>query len=348
MTSRPEAPTGPAVPTAPTAPTAPTWVLAPTEERNPDTLDIDLRSTVDMLLLINDEDAKVAGAVREVLPMLAEAVDLATAALRAGHRIHYFGAGTSGRIAVLDAAELVPTFDLDPACVVAHHAGGLRALEQPVEDVEDDESVGKADAAGVQAGDVAIGLTASGRTPYVTAALSESRAHGARTVLISANPGSGFGTDVDVHVGVATGPEAIAGSTRMKAGTAQKLLLNAFSTALMVRMERTYSNLMVAVTANNAKLRGRVVRILSEATGLDVRVCARAAEQAGGDCRLALVSLLAEIPIDAARQALAAADGGVRRALELVRAGAGGADGADGADGARIDGVNNDGPITRK
>jgi N-acetylmuramic acid 6-phosphate etherase len=313
-----------------------TWVLAPTEERNPDTLDIDLRSTVDMLLMINDEDAKVAGAVRDVLPVLGEAVDLATAALRGGHTIHYFGAGTSGRIAVLDAAELVPTYDLDPSWVRAHHAGGLQALEQPVEDVEDDESAGEADAAQVQAGDVAIGLTASGRTPYVTAALRAARAQGARTVLISANPQADFAGDVDVHVGVATGPEVIAGSTRMKAGTAQKLLLNAFSTALMVRMERTYSNLMVAVTANNAKLRGRVVRILSEATGLDVRICARAAEQAGGDCRLALVSLLAEIPIDVARQALAAAEGGVRRALEIARSEASGTR------------VAVDGPISRK
>jgi N-acetylmuramic acid 6-phosphate etherase len=296
------------------------WVLAPTEERNPDSLDIDLRSTVDILRLINDEDAKVPGAVRDVLPELAEAVDLGTAALRGGHTIHYFGAGTSGRIAVLDAAELIPTYDLDPGWVVAHHAGGVRALEQPVEDVEDDESLGAADAGDLRPGDLAIGLTASGRTPYVVAALRAARDRGARTVLISANPDASSGADVDVHVGVATGPEVIAGSTRMKAGTAQKLLLNAFSTALMVRMERTYSNLMVAVTANNAKLRGRVVRILVEATGLDPQTCARAAEQAGGDCRLALVSLLADVPIESARRMLANAGGGVRRALELARA----------------------------
>jgi N-acetylmuramic acid 6-phosphate etherase len=296
------------------------WVLAPTEERNPGSLDIDLRSTVDILRLINDEDAKVPDAVRAVLPELAEAVDLATVALRSGHPIHYFGAGTSGRIAVLDAAELVPTYDLDPGWVVAHHAGGIQALERPVEDVEDDESVGAAEAAAVRAGDVAIGLTASGRTPYVVAALRAARERGACTVLISANPDASSGADVDVHVGVATGPEVIAGSTRMKAGTAQKLLLNAFSTALMVRLERTYSNLMVAVTANNAKLRGRVVRILVEATGLDPQTCAHAAEQAGGDCRLALVSLLADVPIEAARRLLEAAGGGVRRALDLARA----------------------------
>lgn len=296
----------------------PGWVSAPTEERNPGTLDIDLRSTLDMLHMINDEDAKVAGAVRAVLPELADAVDLAVEAMHQGRRVHYFGAGTSGRIAVLDAAELVPTYDLDPRLVVAHHAGGPDALQTPIEDIEDDAAEGRADAQAVDAGDVAIGLTASGRTPYVTGALREARARGARTVLISANPGAAFATEVDVHMGVATGPEAIAGSTRMKAGTAQKLLLNAFSTALMVRLGRTYSNLMVAVAANNAKLRGRVVRILVEATARDVTECTRAAEQADGDCRVALVALLADVSADRAREALKQSNGAVRRALDEV------------------------------
>jgi N-acetylmuramic acid 6-phosphate etherase len=296
------------------------WVLAPTEERNANTIDIDLRDTVDMLRLINDEDGSVPNAVRRVLPALARAVDIATDALRSGHRIHYFGAGTSGRIAVLDAAELVPTFAIDPSWVVAHHAGGRDALGRPIEDAEDDDESGAADAADVVAGDVTIGLSASGRTPYMMGALRAAAERGARTVLISANPDAAFGAEVDVHVGVGTGPEAIAGSTRMKAGTAQKLVLNAFSTAVMVRMERTYSNLMVAVAGRNEKLRGRVVRILVEATGLPVSTCAAAAERADGDCRIALVSLLSEIPVEAARAALEAAGGGVRRALELTRA----------------------------
>ncbi|GAA5193755.1 N-acetylmuramic acid 6-phosphate etherase [Rugosimonospora acidiphila] len=296
------------------------WVVAPTEERNPHTLDIDLRTTIDILHMINDEDARVPRAVRDALPALAAAVELGVAALRGGHRVHYFGAGTSGRMAVLDAAELIPTYDLEPSWVVAHHAGGAQAMKQPIEDVEDDEAGGAAEAAGLGPGDVAIGLTASGRTPYVTGALRAARARGAGTVLISANPGAALGTEVDVHVGVSTGPEVIAGSTRMKAGTAQKLLLNAFSTALMVRMERTYSNLMVAVAARNAKLRGRVVRILVEATGLDPQTCALAARQAGGDCRVALVSLLAGVPAGTARQALAASSGGVRRALTVAQA----------------------------
>lgn len=294
------------------------WVTAPTEERNPRTVDIDLTGTLDMLCLINDEDATVPGAVREVLPALATAVDLATVALRGGHRVHYFGAGTSGRIAVMDAAELIPTYGVDPAQVVAHHAGGATAVHRPIENVEDREASGAAEGAELQAEDVAVGLTASGRTPYVIGALRVARSRGARTVLISANPGASFGAEVDVHVGVDTGPEVIAGSTRMKAGTAQKMLLNAFSTALMVRMGRTYSNLMVAVGARNAKLRGRVVRILVEATGLDPGVCADAADRAGGDCRVALVSLLAQVPIDEARKALADAAGAVRPALTIA------------------------------
>jgi N-acetylmuramic acid 6-phosphate etherase len=189
---------------------------------------------------------------------------------------------------------------------------------RPIENLEDSVERGVTEAADVQRGDVAVGLAASGRTPYVVGALREAAARGARTVLISANPDARFGAEVDVHIGLATGPEAIAGSTRMKAGTAQKMVLNGFSTALMVRMGRTYSNLMVAVGARNAKLRGRVVRILVEATGLDQGVCEDAAEQAGGDCRVALVSLLAQVPIERARQALAESGGAVRQALTIA------------------------------
>jgi N-acetylmuramic acid 6-phosphate etherase len=293
-------------------------VIAPTEDRNPDTVDIDLVGTLDMLRMISDEDAKVPAAVRAVLPALAVAVDLATEALRGGHRVHYFGAGTSGRIAVMDAAELIPTYHVDPSDVVAHQAGGPEAVRRALENVEDQETNGAAEGGQLRPGDVAVGLTASGRTPYVIGALAAAKALGARTVLISANPGATFGSEADVHVGVATGPEVVAGSTRMKAGTAQKMLLNAFSTALMVRMGRTYSNLMVAVDPRNAKLRGRVVRILTEATGLDAAVCAEAAERAGGDCRIALVSLLADVPVEAAKQALDEAAGGVREALAVA------------------------------
>ncbi len=295
-------------------------VDSPTEGRNPRTLDIDRLPTLEVLRLINAEDARVAPAVAEVLPELARAVDLAVEALRQGGRIHYFGAGTSGRIAVLDAAELWPTFQLEPGRVVAHHAGGVGALYQAVEGAEDDPELGARDAGEVEAGDVAIGLTASGRTPYVAGALRTARERGATTVLVSANPRAPIAQDADVHVAANTGPEVIAGSTRMKAGTAQKLILNAFSTAVMIRLGRTYSNLMVDLKATNAKLRGRLVTILVEATGIEETACRRALAQAGGDLKVALVSLLADVPPDRAKVALAAANGVVRQALHLLEA----------------------------
>lgn len=220
-------------------------VESPTEARNPRTEDIDRLSTVDVLRLINAEDHRVPDAVEAVLPELARAADLAVGALRAGHRVHYVGAGTSGRLATLDAAELVPTFNVPPDWFLAHHAGGPEALVKAVEDVEDAAAGGAAQIRGhAAAGDVVLGLTASGRTPFVVAALAEARALGAHTVLVSNNP-IAPPVEVDVLIAVDTGPEAIAGSTRMKAGTAQKLVLTSFSTAVMVRLGRTYSNLMV-------------------------------------------------------------------------------------------------------
>ncbi len=292
-----------------------TTVSSPTEERNPRTLEIDTVSTLDVLQLINAEDALVPPAVAAVLPQLAVVVDRAVDALRGGHRVHYFGAGTSGRVGVQDAAELMPTFDLEPNRVVAHHAGGVGALVTALEDVEDDTSAGWADADDVDAGDVVVGLAASGRTPYVLSALSRSRAAGAFTVLVSANPDAPAGVDVDVHLGLDTGPEAVAGSTRMKAATAQKLVLHSLSTAVMVRLGRTYSNLMVGVVATNAKLRGRLVAILVEATGQASDRCSAALAEAQGDVKVALVSLLSDVPVASARTALDRNGGIVRAAL---------------------------------
>ena len=292
-----------------------TTVSSPTEQRNPRTLEIDTVSTLDVLQLINAEDALVPPAVAAVLPQLAVVVDRAVDALRGGHRVHYFGAGTSGRVGVQDAAELMPTFDLEPNRVVAHHAGGVGALVTALEDVEDDTSAGWADADDVDAGDVVVGLAASGRTPYVLSALSRSRAAGAFTVLVSANPDAPAGVDVDVHLGLDTGPEAIAGSTRMKAATAQKLVLHSLSTAVMVRLGRTYSNLMVGMVATNAKLRGRLVAILVEATGQASDRCSAALAEAQGDVKVALVSLLSDVPVASARTALDRNGGIVRAAL---------------------------------
>jgi N-acetylmuramic acid 6-phosphate etherase len=294
----------------------PAPVEAPTEQRHPLSADLDLLTTGELLRLINREDAAVAPAVAATLPQLEQAVDLAVAALRGGGSVHYFGAGTSGRVAAMDAAELPPTFGVDPSRVVAHHAGGQAALDTALENVEDDEATGARDADVLAAGDLAVGLTASGRTPYVAGALAEARRRGVPTVLVSANPGAAIAPHADVHVCPDTGPELLTGSTRMKAGTAQKLVLNAFSTAVMVRLGHTYSNLMTGVVAKNAKLRGRMVGILAQATGCDLDTCADVLADSGGDLRLALVRLLGDTDAATARDALDAGDGVVRAALD--------------------------------
>ncbi len=295
-------------------------VSAPTEQRHPDTADIDTEDTLGILRRINADDALVAPAVAETLPELALLVDRAVASVRAGGVIHYFGAGTSGRLAVLDAAELLPTFNTPEGLVVAHHAGGPEALLRAVENVEDDDAQGRLDASGVRRGDIVIGLTASGRTPYVGGALQAAREAGAVTALVTSNPDAELAPFADHLIAPRTGPEVLTGSTRLKAGTAQKLVLNAFSTTLMIRLGRTWSNLMVDVVATNAKLRGRVVRILQEASGAD-EVTARAAlDAAGGELKPALLSMLAEIDAAAARTALANADGSVAAALKTATA----------------------------
>jgi N-acetylmuramic acid 6-phosphate etherase len=304
-----------------TVPRQAVHVDSPTERRNPRTTDLDLLSTLDLLRSINAEDRLVPDAVAAALPALATAVDWAVEALRHGHRVHYVGAGTSGRLATLDAAELAPTYNAPPDWFEVHHAGGSSAFQNAVEDAEDDEEGGAAElVASAEAGDFVLGLTASGRTPYVLGALRAAGALGARTGLVFSNPHAVGLSDIDVLIEVDTGPEAVAGSTRMKAGTAQKLVLTAFSTAVMVKLGRTYSNLMVGMRATNAKLRGRTVRILREATGLDMHECAQALDEAQGDLKVALVHLLSGVDTPEAAEALAAADGHVRKALMSLRA----------------------------
>jgi N-acetylmuramic acid 6-phosphate etherase len=295
-------------------------VDSPTERRNPRTADIDQMSTIEVLRTINAEDRRVPYAVGVVLPDLAMAVDLAVNALSNGHRVHYVGAGTSGRLAAVDAAELPPTYNVPPGWFVAHHAGGQGALSQAVENAEDDEDAGASEIRrDVRPGDFVLGLAASGRTPFVVGALRAARQLGARTAFVSGNPDA-KPVDVDVLITIDTGPEAIAGSTRMKAGSAQKLVLTAFSTAVMVKLGRTYSNLMVSVRATNAKLRGRTVRILREATGLDQQECADALNEANGDLKVALVHLLSGVDVERAADALTETEGHVRRTLELLGA----------------------------
>ena len=290
-------------------------MTSPTEQRNPRTLAIDAVGTSEILQLLNNEDALVAGAVSAVIPELTKAVDAAVEAVRGGGRVHYFGAGTSGRLAVLDAAELLPTFHVPDGLVVAHHAGGMEALLRAVENVEDSEEGGAADAAAVTGQDLVVGLAASGSTPYVAGALKAARAVGATTVLVTSNPDAPLAPLADVVVAADTGPEVIAGSTRLKAGTAQKMILNAFSTTLMIKLGRTWSNLMVDLVATNKKLRGRMLRILAEATGAEEAACEAALAEADGELKPALVHLLTGTPIPAARAALEAAHGRVATAL---------------------------------
>lgn len=295
-------------------------VSAPTEERHPGTTDIDTAPTLEILTLMNDADRTVADAVAAVLPELALLVDHAVEAIRAGGHVHYFGAGTSGRLAVLDAAELLPTFNVPAGLFVAHHAGGSAALVNAVENVEDDVDLGHAEASTLTANDIAIGLTASGRTPYVQGALAGARERGARTALVTANPGAELAAYADHLLAPETGPEVLTGSTRLKAGTAQKLILNAFSTAVMIRLGRTWSNLMVDMVATNAKLRGRVVRILQEASGASETEARAALDASGGRLKPALLSVLAGVPVADAVEALASHGDSVAVALTALRA----------------------------
>jgi N-acetylmuramic acid 6-phosphate etherase len=291
-----------------------------TEARNGRTVDIDLVSTEEVLRLLNAEEATVAGAVAPVLPVLATVVDQVVERLRAGGRVHYFGAGTSGRMGAADAAEVIPTFGLEPGIFVAHQAGGDYALGHAVEDAEDDEALGARDARGVSAADVAVGISASGRTPYVAGALRSARQAGALTVLVSSNPAAPLAALAHHDVLVDTGPEAIAGSTRLKAATAQKMVLNALSTAAMVRLGRTYSNLMAGMSGRNAKLRQRQLSILKEASGAEDEACRAELARCDGNLRLALLCLLSGLEPGAAAAALAGAGDSVRAALARLGA----------------------------
>ncbi len=294
-------------------------VVAPTERRNPASYDLDLLPTRDVLRLINDADQTVPAAVADVLDTVVAAVDLAVDALRAGRRVHYFGAGTSGRVGVVDAAEIPPTFGTPVDWFCAHLAGGPDAMFGAIEDAEDDSDAGTQEARTcVRPADLVIGLAASGRTPYVLGALRAARALGARTALVAADPHAAARAEVDLFIGLDTGPEVVTGSTRMKAASAQKLVLHAFSTTVMVRLGRVYSNLMIDLSATNAKLRGRMISILVEATGCPEADCRRALTAADGDLRIALVSLVSGAPVAEARAALVRSHQQVREALTLL------------------------------
>ena len=284
-------------------------------------MDLDQRDSLGIVTLMNQEDAKVAEAVRAELPNIARAVDIIVERLARGGRLLYFGAGTSGRLGVLDATECPPTFGVPPELVQGFIAGGPEALTRSIEGAEDDMERGMAVAwheARVSSSDAVVGIAASGRTPWVIGALRAARAAGAATIGLVCNPITPIHEEVDVCIAPVTGPEVLTGSTRLKAGTAQKMVLNMLSTASMVRLGKAYSNLMVDVQPTNSKLRARALRILQEAAGVDRSHARILLEDSGWEVKTALVMALTDLGVEEARRLLAAAEGHVRRAIELA------------------------------
>lgn len=271
--------------------------------------------------MINREDSTVAESVRQELPHIARAVDAIARSLEHGGKLFYIGAGTSGRLGVLDAAECPPTFGTPARMVRAIIAGGDRALRHPIEGAEDSAADGARDLrrAGLSGRDIVVGIAASGSTAYVLGALAFARRRGAVTIGVTSNPRSPVARKVRISIAPDTGPEAVAGSTRMKAGTAQKMVLNMLSTAAMVRMGRIYGNWMVHVALTNQKLRRRGARILEEAAGVSLSTAQHALRQAGHNLPTALVMLKTGLSVREARQRLTAAGGRVPRVLETAK-----------------------------
>jgi len=288
-----------------------------TEQRNPASADIDLLDTEAMLAVINDEDARIAAIVRAEIPAIARAVDAITARIEQGGRLIYIGAGTSGRLGVLDASESPPTFNTDPALVVGLIAGGDHALRHPVESVEDQPAAGAAalDDARVSKGDAVVGIAASGRTPFVLGAMFRAREVGALTIGLSNTKDSLLSAAVDIPIAPIVGAEVLSGSTRMKAGTAQKLVLNMISTGVMVRLGKTYGNLLVDLQPTNAKLCRRAIGIVRQATGSSDEDAERTLSSASGEVKTAIVMAKLGLSKGAARQRLAAHGGRLRPAL---------------------------------
>ncbi|CNK47816.1 N-acetylmuramic acid 6-phosphate etherase [Yersinia aldovae] len=287
------------------------------ESRNPATMALDKLSTRAMLTCINDEDRKVPEAIRLVLPAIAQAVDLTAEALKQGGRLIYLGAGTSGRLGVLDASECPPTFGVPHGMVIGLIAGGPGALLKAVEGAEDDMALGAKDLQDLQltATDMVVGLAASGRTPYVIGALRYARALGCPTAAISCNPDSPIAQEAQVAISPVVGPEALTGSTRMKSGTAQKLVLNMLSTGAMVKLGKVYQNLMVDVKATNVKLVDRACRIVVEATGASRADAEHALAQTEYEVKPAILMILKGISAEQARQSLQQHNGYLRAAL---------------------------------
>jgi len=288
-----------------------------TEQPNPASASIDAVATADALRIINSEDRKVADAVEREIPQIAQAVDAIVSAIERGGRLFYLGAGTSGRLGVLDASECPPTFSVPPEMVQGIMAGGEAALSRATETTEDDPEIGVRDlqSRGFSDRDVLVGITASGRTPYVLGAIAEAKRLGAVTVGISCTPDSELSRAVDIAIAPVTGPEVVAGSTRLKAGTAQKLVLNMLSTGTFVRLGYVYGNLMVNVQPKNVKLVDRARRIIAQAAGVSYDRAGELLAASGKSVRVAILMGKAGIGREEAEHRLAAAGGRISKAL---------------------------------
>jgi N-acetylmuramic acid 6-phosphate etherase len=279
---------------------------------------LDSLSSVEIVKMMNDEDKKVAFCVEKQLEHIAKAIDLIVERLENGGRLFYFGAGTSGRLGVLDAAECPPTFGTDPGLVQGIIAGGPSALVTAIEGAEDDPQLGREDVRkyGVEAKDVVVGITASGRTPYVLGALAEARARHAATISLSCNENAEINNEAEVAINVSVGPEIVAGSTRLKAATAQKMVLNMLTTSTMIRLGKVYGNLMISVHATNYKLRERAKRIVMEVTGISYEEAEKLIDEAGGDSRIAIVMQKLGVDKEEAGRLLEQNNGRIRRIID--------------------------------
>jgi len=288
-----------------------------TEERNPASMRIDLETTEGMLRIINQEDQKVAAAVAAEISQIARAVDLVTESFKNGGRLFYVGAGTSGRLGILDASECPPTFNVPHNMVQGVMAGGLKAAVRPVEASEDSERAGSSalKKRKLTAQDIVAGIAASGRTPYTLGAMKYARSIGAKVLSVTCNPNSKMAALADVSIAPVPGPEVVTGSTRMKSGTAQKLVLNMITTASMIKLGYVYSNLMIHVQMKNEKLQERGRRIIMSATGTDYSIANRALKQAQGDIKTAIVMLKRKITRKEAQRRLKQAELNLRAAL---------------------------------
>lgn len=290
-----------------------------TETRNPDTMHLDEMSALEIVTAMNREDRKVPEGIEPVLPQIAAVVETVEAAFRNGGRLFYLGAGTSGRLGVLDASECPPTFGVEPGMVVGLIAGGDRALRFPIEGAEDSRELGRKDLEehDLCAKDVVVGIAASGRTPYVLGALDYARSIGCKTAAIACNKGSAVGQAADIAIEAQVGPEVLTGSTRLKAGTAQKMILNMITTGAMVRIGKAYQNLMVDVVQSNEKLETRAENIVMAATGVERSQARQTIDAAGGKVKLAITMILTGRDVEQAAQLLEEAGGRVRDALRM-------------------------------